>query len=376
MPIEGLTQNTQPVTIAAGLPELGRLYKGAPKTGSRPGADLDYFRVRFNDQFKHLQPKWETMYGAQPYKFEGVYLLGRDADEAFSTWYENWSKTALLSRCDGKTQVRHFANGRYSDTPRPCQCSAEKRVCKQIGRLAIVIRPFDVFGYFMLVTHSVHDIVEIHRTLAGTLELQNRLIGIPFVLGRHDKPVSMPKEDGSRITVEKSLIYLHPDPAYTERGMTLLESGGAPQLPAQTSTVAAASGINLVQGAGLLASGANVFTPPIVTDDNVIDAEPADEQPEQTDIYETDVKSISVMRDKDGFYLKLTVSLLDKPIYVRTRAPFIEAGWITDTQWKALGKYDLKPFIPIKVKKDGSQWALVSVHPNFGGKPADEIPFE
>lgn len=374
MPIQGLTANTEPTTLAAGLPELGRLYKGAPKTGNRPGADLDYFRVKFNDQFKHLQSKWDAIYGAEPYEFEGVYLLGRDADEAFSTWYENWSKTALLSRCDGKTQIRHFANGRYSDTPRPCQCNPDKRTCKQIGRLAIVIRPFDVFGYFMLVTHSIHDILEIHNTLRGTLELQKRLIGIPFVLGRHDKSVSMPKEDGTRVTVEKSLIYLHPDPSYTDRAMQMLESGDAPQLSSQASIVAAASGINLAQGAGLLMSGANAFNTSIV-DDNIIDAEPPEEvQPEQTDIYETDVKSVSVMRDKDGFYLKLTASLLNKPIYVRTRAPFIEAGWIVDTEWKALGKYDLKPFIPIKVKRDGDQWTLVSVHPNFGSSPADEIP--
>lgn len=400
MPIVNLT-TTKP-TPSAALPMLGRIYKGAPqkphpnpqkaKDGIKiAGNDLKHFRIEFEDQFAHLAPEWERMYGPEPTELRGVYLLGRDADEAFPAWYESWSKTAMLSRCTGETQVRYFENGTYHNEPRPCRCDAKKRTCKQVGRLPVMVRPFSeatgYLGYFLLVTHSIHDIAEIYQTLAATLEMQKTLLSIPFVLGRQLKPISMPKDDGSRVTVEKAMIYLYTDPSFTARAIATIEAGyQLPQLPA-TTVVAAASGVDLAAGANAFEDSAALLTSDGLSEPDVIEADEYIEQVTPKPVrVDCSIKSVSVLemlvektpRNQSGKqkYLKLVT---DQAVEVRllSRALFIDAGWISDQEWTNLGKRELTPWIPAVIETtDGKEWKLIEVKQKPEVKPSDAIPFE
>lgn len=395
MPIRGLTDDTRKYTPADGLPMLGRIFKGDkqrphpnPKKAADgikiAGRDLDHFRVEFAPTFAHLQPEWMQMYGNHPRSINGVFLLGLTPDEAFPTWYEAWSKTALLSRCDGETQVRHFAGGRYSSTPRPCQCNPDNRTCKPVGRLPIVIRPFSAvagIGYFLLVTHSIHDIEEINSTISGTMKIhQDKILGIPFVLGRQEKEISMPKEDGSRVMVKKWMIYLHPDPAFTTQTISAIEAGySAPQLPAGApqSAVQAATGVDISAGAALMTAGAAALSHSILDDVVEADSMIADEPPtppQQRNVLRVDcsIKSVTILQGEANKYIKC-VTDQGVEAYINTRKPFIDGGWITAQEWTDLGKRTLSPNIPAVIEGDGKQWAVVEVKPKT---PDDSIPFE
>lgn len=242
MPIRGITQDLNKIRTNSDLPIIARLYKGAPKGPKRPGKDLDHFRVEFTDLAPpSLAASWQQLYGEQPTEFERVFLIGATVAEAFPTWMEEWSGSQTCQhRCDGHTQVLHFGDHGYSDEPVPCVAPACK--CSKVGRLTFVLYDLTmearVFGAVRLVTHSYHDIVNLHGLLAWVERRHGSLDGVPFVLGRADREVSTPMGDGKRALTTKSLLYLRLDEAYLHMAlpqadaMALGPGGTTPQLAA------------------------------------------------------------------------------------------------------------------------------------------------
>lgn len=220
MPIKSLTDNHQ---YGRGLPRIGTLYKGdeKPETGNRPGKDLDHFRFEPEPQFEWVTDFWRELYADHPTEFSPVFLFGATADEVFETWMEEWSATGLLHRCDGEQQHRRFDKsiGEYSTARVTCEAPACQ--CKRTGRLRLMFPDFievsGVLGYIAITTHSIHDILTLHRYLSDVAQMYGKLEGVPFVFGRAKREVSAPKpkEPGVRMKTTKSLLYLHVLPNFT-----------------------------------------------------------------------------------------------------------------------------------------------------------------
>lgn len=242
MPIKALVK--QDVRFGAGLPRLAKLKKGAPKTESGFGADLDHFRIAFEAPYSADPANlsvWTQLYGEKPAVFNHVFLLGRTTDEVFSAWYENYGAGAVLkARCDGETRVRSYDDktARWSDAPAPCTCDPETRTCKQVGRLNFIpyefVRATGLLGYVTLETHSLYDIIALTNHVRDIFQLYGTVTGIPFVLGRADRQVST-RYGNKRRQATKSLVYLHPARQFAAEQLAGVfaqspQLGGAPQI--------------------------------------------------------------------------------------------------------------------------------------------------
>jgi hypothetical protein len=237
MPIKGLTDT---VTVSRGLPRIGKIYKGGEKGEKRPGPDLNHFRVDFEPEFEHIAGLWAEMYGDEPTEFAPVYVLGSTADEAFPAFKEDWNGAGTcLHRCDGEVQYSWYnpqthmmMSSRIACAspvdPKTGQQLTKGCECKNTGRLKLILSEFTqaagVMGYFEVVTHSTHDILNITGAL---LLLERRgvdLLGIPFVFGRAARELNVPKtvKGGAvegRMKTTKSLLYLRPDEEFVRLAM-------------------------------------------------------------------------------------------------------------------------------------------------------------
>jgi hypothetical protein len=229
MPIRGLTDQQQPGSH--GLPEIARLYKGEPKPedGRRPGRDLDHFRVEFQPEYEILRPLFIQLYGDKPTEFEPVFFAGATVDEVFATWKEEWTATAMLHRCDGEYQVAHYnpQSGYYSTAKIECAVtSGEGCACKQIGRMSLLLPELvdaaGILGTVSVSTHSLNDILTVHRYLSTIQRMHGTLAGVPFRFGRSKREMSVPKTakngeyTGERMKVKKSLFYIHVTADFTQ----------------------------------------------------------------------------------------------------------------------------------------------------------------
>ena len=255
MPIVGLTDE-QSFDLNRAMPRIGKLRKGDEKKSNRPGQDLDYFRVTFEEEFEYLRPEFEAMYSDKPVEFGEVQFIAATVEAAFETWYEDYdSKQTLLHRCDGETQHITYnpVSGKHhtwiEDKTAKIDCRASGGegcgTCKQVGRLRVVLMDFayktGTYGYFVIETHSIHDILNLYN---GLRLMQDRfdkgLLGVPFVLGRSERVISTPMgKDGSgnvkRGKTAKSLLYIRPSSQFVKAVM-LQAPEPTPLLPASVDS--------------------------------------------------------------------------------------------------------------------------------------------
>lgn len=230
MPIKGLTDEVRPA-----LPQLGKLRKGGErvekvgkdgKTHLVYGVDLQHFR------FTSLRPEvvqaFTEAYGAAP-ALINVFLPYTGLDANFATWREEWRGNALQHRCDGETMTIWIgADGKYHRCEKACPnvtADEEKRACKPVGRLNVIIPELvqrGYAGYVTMETHSVNDIMAITATLLDVLDQRQGnaggLRGIPFVLRRAPYKINAPIS-GKRAQITKWLVTL--EPAATWLGLRL-----------------------------------------------------------------------------------------------------------------------------------------------------------
>jgi hypothetical protein len=247
MPIKGLTDREAGIE---GLPRLGKLRKGAPQEKDDNGKhkkprDLNYFRVEFEPEYAWLEEIWLDLYGSEPSRFTNVRFPYNDVEAVFPTWLEAWNSSgALLCRTDGETVFTWYdadAN-HYRSDPKPYReedylDSKNKPQTKQIGRLNLLLPDFvaasGALGVFVLTTSSYNDIRTIHDRLSALQAVHGRLSGIPFVLSRVTRKISVPMTNG-RGKTDKSLIAIDVDPAFTSSVLLPLLTGGVPALPARS----------------------------------------------------------------------------------------------------------------------------------------------
>lgn len=227
MAIKGLTDR------GASFPRIGELRKGAekPQTGNMPGKDLDYFRFTSDDD--DAVKAFEEAYGKQPRAIR-CYLPYKDVESNFGTYMEEWLAGGLVRRCNGETiEIERTVKG-YDKVPHACKKGTPGGCkCKQVGRLTIVVPELRRFAYVVALTTSIHDIIELHGNLTAAMEIRGDLRGIPFILSRKPREISMPGSDGKRVRREKWLLSIEPAPTWVQTQIDQLPSFEEPaQLPA------------------------------------------------------------------------------------------------------------------------------------------------
>lgn len=228
MPIKGLTDR------GLAFPEIGQIRKGAKKGENRPGADLTYFRVEFDEQEQKAAAKFRAIYKDKP-AYIRIMFPFNEIERMWDAWYEAYTAGRMVARSDGEyivyqlddkgdiivhggtdlqgNKVLHPADGvagkDYKGNPVKF---------KATGRLKVIIPELERAAYLTVMTTSVHDIANISSQLAAFKELNGgQLAGIPFLLRRRPKEISTPSgQNGQRARRVKWLISIEADPEWVK----------------------------------------------------------------------------------------------------------------------------------------------------------------
>lgn len=239
--IKGLTDR------GMAFPEIGSVRKGAKKTdANRPGSDLKYFRVEFDEREQEAQKIFFAKYGAQPTEIN-ILLPFNEIEKVWDAWYEAYTAGRMVARSDGEhilymldassgevkvlggePQTPHPANGivgYYTDS----RGSRQPIKLRPVGRLKIVIPELKRLAYLTVHTTSIHDIINISSQLEAIRVMNGgRIAGIPLVLRRRPKMISTPSQDGSRVRREKWLLSIEADPAWVKAKLLEMKQSALP----------------------------------------------------------------------------------------------------------------------------------------------------
>jgi hypothetical protein len=234
MPIKGMSDRN------LAFPEIGQIRKGAPKPadGRKPGADLQYFRVTFDEKETEAIETFTKVYGDKPDEIR-VILPFNEIEKMWEAWLEAYTAGRLVARSDGeyfvylvdtKTGEVLVKNGmdktgnkrQYTDAQAVGKDFKGNDIkCRPVGRLKIIVPELARAAYMTVLTTSINDIVNISQQLAAFQELNNgQIAGIPFVLRRRPKKISRPGENGQRVRVEKWLLSIEADPEWVRAKLT------------------------------------------------------------------------------------------------------------------------------------------------------------
>lgn len=242
MPIKGLTDR------GLAFPEIGQIRKGAKKGENRPGADLTYFRVEFDEQEKKAAEAFKVIYHDKPAYIRIIFPFN-EIERMWDAWYEAYTAGRMIARSDGEfitymldeqgeivvhngvdlsgNRVPHPANGIAGKDYRGNQIKF-----KATGRLKVLIPELSRAAYLTVMTTSVHDIANISAQLGAFKELNNgQLAGIPFLLRRRPKAISTPSgENGQRARRVKWLISIEADPEWVKAKLGEVKALAMPQV--------------------------------------------------------------------------------------------------------------------------------------------------
>lgn len=258
-PIKGLTDR------GAAFPEIGRIRKGGPKpaSGNRPGKDLEYFRVEFDDFEHETAAEFSKLYGEKPRLLRIVLPLptsidhdGQVINPNWEAWREAYLAGGMIHRCDGervwfhidpmtsKHEVRNgepyteCANAKSTNGSIPIgyyQNAKGKETpvyCEPVGRLKVILPELQRFAYLTLLTGSFYDIVNLSQQMNGYVQVHDNLQGIPFIVQR--KPMEIPApigEDGRKVRVTKWMLSIETDPDWVKAKLESMRVAAYPQQP-------------------------------------------------------------------------------------------------------------------------------------------------
>jgi len=236
MPIKGLSDR------GMSFPEIGAIRKGAKKTENKPGADLSYFRVVFDEREVKAQETFLSVYGSQPAAVR-IILPFDEIERMWESWLEAYTAGRMVARSDGEYYVYLIdtdtgemlvKNGIDIKThlPRPyidgqpvgyyTDGNGKKKpiYCKPSGRLKVIIPELARAAYMTVLTTSIHDIANISDQLRAFQALnRGRIAGIPLILRRRPESISCPNPDGTRVRRVKWLISIEADPEWVKAAL-------------------------------------------------------------------------------------------------------------------------------------------------------------
>jgi len=234
MPIKQLQSNRQ-----AQFPIIGKLRKGAPQEERNGktivGKDLGHFR--FDSDDTSAVQTFTAAYGNEP-KALKVLLPFATVEQNFQAWMEEYTSGGLKRRCDGELQNFHRdERGNGVATPAPCEKSCGRTcLCKQVGRLYVIVPELARLAYVVVETHSIYDIIQLTENLQAAFALRGNLAGVPFILSRREREISTPgKEPGKRFRTKKSLLFIEPDPEWVQRKLIAMRAEAFAMLPEMSS---------------------------------------------------------------------------------------------------------------------------------------------
>lgn len=241
------------------FPQIGIIRKGAKKLPDRPGPDLQYFRVEFSENEKKSAADFLTAYKEQPRTLR-IILPFNDIPRMWDAWYEAYTAGRMVARSDGEYILYQCAHdgtiivkdGIEVSTGLPKRHPEDMFAgndykgngvkFKAVGRLNVIIPELKRAAYLTLQTTSIHDIANISAQLAGFHALNSgQIAGIPFYLRRTPRPISVPKPDGTRVRMMKSLISIEADPDWVALKLDSLKTLALPNadllLPASNESL-------------------------------------------------------------------------------------------------------------------------------------------
>ena len=245
MGIKGLTDR------GLSFPEIGQIRKGAKKEGNRPGFDLTYFRVEFDEREVEAAEKFHSVYGEKPAEIR-IVLPFNDIPRMWDAWLEAYTAGRMIARSDGEyyTYLIDTKTGEIlvksgldvkTGLPKPYvdgqpvgyymdgKGKQQPVFCKPTGRLKIIIPELGRAAYLTLMTTSKHDIANISAQLEAFRTVNNGLIaGIPLILRRRPKKISCPNPDGTRARREKWMVSIEADPQWMSQMIGHLNSLALP----------------------------------------------------------------------------------------------------------------------------------------------------
>jgi len=222
MPIIGTTDQAS-YDPTRSMQMVAKIKKGSPKIDGKWGNDLDHFRFDIQPQFMNYSEILVSLYGENPKRFDDVLFVAETPERAFDNWFEQYNTSQTLKvRCDGVTIHKYMPKGEFTHSYHHIPCINKPDTpceCKQIGRLSFILSDFSmrtgVYGYFMMETHSWHDLTSIFQALGGVHNQFGSIRNMKWVLERVEKTVNSPKQDKNgkvtgRVKIQRSLVNLRP----------------------------------------------------------------------------------------------------------------------------------------------------------------------
>lgn len=230
-PIKGLTDR------GLAFPEIGQIRKGMKVTKKRKDkseytvpVDLKYFRVLFDEQEVDSAKLFLDIYGEEPDQIN-IILPFNEIERCWDANLEAYTSGRMVARSDGEifsylvdtetgeVVVKNSVPRReYLEGQSVGKNSNGKPIfCSPVGRLKVIIPELARAAYMTVMTTSFHDIHNLSSQLAAFKELNNGVIkGIPLVIRRRPRPISIPKKDGTRVRMEKWLLSIEADPSWVK----------------------------------------------------------------------------------------------------------------------------------------------------------------
>jgi hypothetical protein len=228
----------------ASFPEIGAVRKGAPKPadGKRPGADLQYLRVEFDERETQAAATFVKIYGAQPTELNILFPFN-EIERNFDAWRETYTAGALIHRCDGERiwyEINPATGERLVVNGEPFKGCDGKAGCKPVGRMKVILPELARLAYLVVHTTSLHDIMNLSRQLEALQAINGgRLAGIPLKLRRRPRKISTPSgENGKRARREKWLLSVEADPEWVAAKVADMKRMSLPEGPATLAIAA------------------------------------------------------------------------------------------------------------------------------------------
>lgn len=233
------------------LPRIGTIRKGSQMThgarpqDTRPGKDLDYFRLDRADPV--VVGAWNEVLGPEPKSISGI-LPYADPAENLSIWDELWQGPRLLWRGDGeRLHVKLDGNAyvRYAAGEGPAQpAAAGEKVgngkVARLSRLRLLLPQLRIAGIFEIMSSSAIDADELWSNLMWIRSTVATLQAAPVTVFRAARQFNVPQADGKTMVVTKHMLHLMLDGRYLD---ALLPTQGTPtQLAPVQTAVALPSG--------------------------------------------------------------------------------------------------------------------------------------